>query len=182
MTKAKKEAKIEKLDADLLARKYKPALLRFFRRRARQPADVDDLVQEVLLRICVRGEGPVIEQPEFYMMRTATNVWRDYLRKKKTHARDAHDEYSEEQHASEDYGPRDVMEADRSIEDVLAVLQQMSPRTRQVFVLCRVEGLRQKAVAQRLGVSVSSIEKHMIKAIAHLARNLGREKSNEDRR
>lgn len=182
MTKAMKEAKIEKLDADLLAREYKPALLRFFRRRAGQPADVDDLVQEVLLRICVRGEGRAIEQPEFYMMRTATNVWRDYLRKKKTHAGDAHDEYSEERHAREDYGPLDVMEADRSIEDVLAVLQQMPLRTRQVFVLCRVEGLRQKAVAERLGVSVSSIEKHMIKAIAHLARNLGRKKSNEDRR
>jgi RNA polymerase sigma-70 factor (ECF subfamily) len=65
---------------------------------------------------------------------------------------------------------------------VFAVLQQMPTRTRQVFVLCRVEGLRQKAVAQRLGVSVSSIEKHMIKAIAYLARNLGRKAPNEDRR
>lgn len=174
------EAKTEKLNSELLAREYKPALARFFRKRARQPADVDDLVQEVLLRICVRGDGRAIEQPEFYMMRTATNVWRDFLRKKKTHAGDAHDEYSEERHASEDFGPLDVMEGDRSIEEVLAVLQQMPQRTRQVFVLCRVEGLRQKAVAERLGVSVSSIEKHMIKAIAHLARRLGREKSSEN--
>ena len=63
-----------------LAREYRPALTRFFRKRARQPADVDDLVQEVLLRLAVRGDGESIDQPEAYLMRTATNVWRDFLR------------------------------------------------------------------------------------------------------
>ncbi|MCY4531446.1 MAG: sigma-70 family RNA polymerase sigma factor, partial [Gammaproteobacteria bacterium] len=65
---------------DALARKYRPALNRYFGKRLRQRADVDDLVQEVLVRLAVRGDSRSIEQPESYLMRTATNVWRDYLR------------------------------------------------------------------------------------------------------
>ena len=55
---------------------------------------------------------------------------------------------------------------------LLDALEELPPRTRQVFVLCRIEGMRQKGVAKRLGVSVSAIEKHMIKAIAHLSMRL----------
>ena len=44
----------------------------------------------------VRGDGSDIEQPEAYLMRTATNVWRDFLRKKRTHAQDFHEEFLEE--------------------------------------------------------------------------------------
>ena len=55
----------------------------------------------------------------------------------------------------------------------MATLDELPERTRQVFVLCRVEGIRQKNVARRLGVSVSAVEKHMIRAIAHLATSLG---------
>ena len=152
-----------------LAREYRPALTRYFGKRSFQQADVQDLVQEVLVRLAVRGDGASIEQPEAYLMRTATNVWRDFLRKKKTHHENAHDEYQEEYHLREDYGPHDLAEGHETVERIIAGLQELPDRTRQVFVLCRVEGLRQKVVANRLGVSVSAVEKHMIKAIAHLA-------------
>ena len=105
-------------------------------------------------------------------MRTATNVWRDYLRKRETHAEDGHEEYTEGL-LFEDHGPDDEVSGIQSVGSVLAALDELPERTRQVFVLCRVEGIRQKNVAKRLGVSVSAVEKHMIRAIAHLASTLG---------
>lgn len=160
---------------DKLTREYRPALVRYFRRRSRQPADVEDLVQEVFTRLAVRGDGAMIEQPEAYLMRAASNVWRDFLRKKKTHADEAHEEYLEDSHLLvADEGPSDVLEGRESVEGVIEALNELPARTREVFVLCRVEGLRQKAVARRLGVSVSAVEKHMIKAIAHLAVRFGK--------
>ena len=54
----------------------------------------------------------------------------------------------------------------------MTALNALPDRTRQVFVLCRVEGMRHRTVARRLGVSVSSVDKHMMKAIAHLAESL----------
>ncbi len=156
----------ERLDA--LARDYRPALTRYFGKRAHQRADVDDLVQEVLLRVAVRGDGSSIEQPEAYLMRSASNVWRDHLRKKKTHAEAAHDAYDESDVTPIDDGPASLASADESLARLIAILGELTPRTRQIFVLRRVEGMRQKAVAKRLGISVSAVEKHMIKAIAHL--------------
>ena len=164
------DAAQERLDA--LAREYRPALTRFFRKRATPAADVDDLVQEVLLRLAVRGDADAIDRPEAYLMRSASNVWRDHLRKLRTHAQGAHEEYSEERHAVPDHGPVDALQATQSIETLVAILHELPARTLQVFVLCRVEGMRQKSVARRLGVSVSAVEKHMIKAIAHLALRL----------
>lgn len=160
----------ERLDS--LAREYRPALRRYFGKRAHQRADVEDLVQDVLMRLAVRGDCASIEQPEAYLMRTATNVWRDFLRKKRTHAEEAHEEYIEG-HWREDHGPAAELEGRQSVNAVLAALGELPDRTRQVFVLCRVEGMRQKSVAKKLGVSVSAIEKHMIRAIAHLASSLG---------
>ena len=153
---------------EALASAYGPALRRHFGKRAYQQADVEDLVQNVLVRLAVRGDSLSIEQPEAYLMRTATNVWRDYLRKKGTHAEAMHEEYVEG-HLREENGPDAELEGAQAIQAVLVALDELPARTRQVFVLCRVEGLRQKAVARRLGVSVSAVEKHMIRAIAHLA-------------
>ena len=158
---------------DEFARQFRPALTRYFGKRASQQSDIDDLVQEVFTRLAVRGGEDAIRQPEAYLLRTAGNVWRDFLRKQKTHVQAEHDPYREDQHAPPDSGPEQALQGTQAIEALLAALNQLPERTRQVFVLCRVEGMRQGAVARRLGVSVSSVEKHMMKAIAHLAVRLG---------
>ena len=157
-----------------LSQKYRPALSRYFGKRAFQQADVEDLVQEVLVRLAVRGDGSNIEKPEAYLMRTATNVWRDFLRKKRTHAQDFHDEFLEERHPDAEIGPENVLTGEEAVSVIIEALNELPSRTRQVFVLCRIEGLRHKRIANRLGISVSAIEKHMIKAIAHLAKHLGK--------
>jgi len=165
------EAESKQLDD--FARKYTPALTRYFRKRAPQPADVDDLIQEVFSRLARRVEGSSIEQPESYLLRAAGNVWRDYLRKRQTHAEASHDEFRDEQHAREENSPEHVLQGRQAVELVISALNELPQRTCQVFVLCRIEGMGHRAVAKRLGVSVSSIEKHMMKAIAHLAIRLG---------
>lgn len=158
---------------DEFARRYTPALRRYFQKRESRPADVDDLVQEVFARLAGRSSGATIEQPEAYLLRAAGNVWRDFLRKKQTHAAAVHDEYRDELQAPEDRSPEHVVQGQQAVEAVIDALNELPERTRQVFVLCRVEGMRQRNIAKRLGVSVSSVEKHMIKAIAHLAGRLG---------
>lgn len=158
---------------DEFARRYTPALRRYFRKRESRQADVDDLVQEVFVRLAGRSSGAAIERPEVYLLRTAGNVWRDFLRKKKTHLAGVHDEYRDDLYPLEDRSPEHVVQGQQTVEAVISALNELPDRTRQVFVLCRVEGMRQQAVASRLGVSISSVEKHMIKAVAHLADCLG---------
>jgi RNA polymerase sigma-70 factor (ECF subfamily) len=51
-------------------------------------------------------------------------------------------------------------------------LLELPERTRTIFVLRRLEGMRYADVARRLGISVSAVEKHMVRAIAHLTERM----------
>src|ERR1700685_969340 len=59
----------------LIAQHY-AALTGFFRRRTSQPLDVQDLVQEVYLRLLRmdQSEGTVIHNPEAYLFTVANNL------------------------------------------------------------------------------------------------------------
>lgn len=41
-------------------------------------------------------------------------------------------------------------------------------RTRKIFVLCRLDGLRQREVAEALDISESSVRKHLAMALQHV--------------
>jgi RNA polymerase sigma-70 factor (ECF subfamily) len=57
----------------------------------------------------------------------------------------------------------------------VAALDTLSPSVRAAFVLCRFENLTQAEAAARLGLSVSTIEKHMMTALARLRLAIGTE-------
>lgn len=106
-------------------------------------------------------------------MQTASSVWNDHLRYRQRRNHYDHVEYDEALHASEAFSPARVLEGKQEIERLMEVLRQLPPRTRQAYLLCRVEGMKRKEVAQRMGISVSGIEKHLMKATLHIARLFG---------
>jgi RNA polymerase sigma-70 factor (ECF subfamily) len=44
-------------------------------------------------------------------------------------------------------------------------LEQLSPTARQVFLMRKIDGMRNTEIAERLGLSVSSIEKHIMRGL-----------------
>jgi RNA polymerase sigma factor (sigma-70 family) len=56
------------------------------------------------------------------------------------------------------------------LQRVHAALLQLNERTRDIFILSRLEQMKYSEIAAMLAVSVSAVEKHMIKALAHLER------------
>ncbi len=57
---------------------------------------------------------------------------------------------------------RPIIEALTQID---AILASLPARVREAFLLCKVEGLDYREIAQRPGVSVSSVEKYMVRAL-----------------
>jgi RNA polymerase sigma-70 factor (ECF subfamily) len=45
------------------------------------------------------------------------------------------------------------------------MLDEMGPRTRTIFLAVQLEGLSYVATAERLAVSVTTVKKHMIRAM-----------------
>ena len=72
----------------------------------------------------------------------------------------------------EDFSPERIHLARQACAQVELSLRELPERVRSVFVLNRFEELTGNQIARRLGVSVSTVEKDMIRAILHLKERL----------
>lgn len=144
------------------------ALAVYFARKGVEPHEIDDLIQEVFLRILKRGDSDQLEQFNGYVFTTAASVLTDRYRRRKARFFTSHVEFNTEIHGDSAVGP-DVELADRdSLNRATRILMQLPERTRHVFILRRVEGMSYGEISQRLGLSVSAIEKHMLRAARHM--------------
>ncbi len=147
-------------------------LIRYVRRHWPHEADIEDLAQEALLRLLrasVRAENA-----EAYVVQIASNLMRDRARRNQSRQVDRHTSLDDniEYLPSEEPGCERVYESRRRFDRFRAALAGLPPRCREVFLLQRYEGLTYTAIAKRLGISVSAVEKHMMRALLHLQTRL----------
>ena len=171
------DRKPESLEAllDVFGARYQIVLVRYFERRGAAKALSEDLVQDVFVRLAQRSEGEPLENAEAYLMQTASSVWMDHHRRRKRRGEDKHVEYVEAQHAPEYFSTQRVVEGREAVRRLIDVLNELPERTRQTYVLCRIDGMKRKEVAKRFGVSVSAIEKHLMKASLRIGQAFGDE-------
>ncbi|MDB5367476.1 MAG: polymerase subunit sigma-24 [Rhodospirillales bacterium] len=173
-------------DRDLRLRldsQYRGSLMAYFTRRVRDRTEAEDLTQEVFLRVVRQNDSADPDRAGAYIFRIAANLLRDRYRRAETRQVAAHsslDLNGDQSFAPgvpsnliEDRAPERVLLARESLAEVMRVLDELGERTRDVFILYRLENMRQREIAALFGVSVSAIEKHIIKATAHLTRRLG---------
>jgi RNA polymerase sigma factor (sigma-70 family) len=155
-----------------LDRRYRVPLIRYFGKRIREAYDVDDLVQEVFIRLVRQAALESVVQIDSYVFQTAANVIRDRARRQAARHHREHDELQESTLPTNDLSPERVLLGSEQLDVAIAALEELPDNTRRVFVLCRYEGMRQEEIAAHLGMSVSGVRFHMDKAKAHLARRL----------
>jgi RNA polymerase sigma factor (sigma-70 family) len=164
------KARLVELDA--LFRDEGPALLRFLRRRTRYPEDAADLLQETFARFARMSFAEKLDNPQAYLQRIAGNLLVD--RSRAAEHRLAHVPLDDFQLVDPGPSPLSELEAKELLARLQVALERLRPKTRQVFLLHRVEGQTYERIATQLGISVKGVEKHMSKAIAHLDRGLRR--------
>jgi RNA polymerase sigma factor (sigma-70 family) len=147
-------------------------LLQFFKRRVRNGADAEDLTQEVFERLARQQDLGVVDRLDGYVFTVATNLLRDRARKQATHFGSAHVSLHNIPERVEEITPERVLLSTEAMDHFLAALAELPDRARTALLLRRYEGLEFKEIARRLGISVSSAEKHVVRAIDHLSRRL----------
>ena len=157
--------------ADLSVR-YGQAVRRFFSRRLRDGADVEDLTQEVFARLLKRAELGEIANIEGYLFHTAANLLRERARKAARRPGDTPDIDADLADSVEAFSPERILLGREAYARMVEALQELPERARTIFVLNRFEELSAAEIARRLGVSVSTVEKDMMRAIAHLKARL----------
>lgn len=141
----------------------------YFRRRVRNPGDVDDLIQDVFARIVARDDTRPVEHLPGYLAKTAASVLADQARRRASHRADQHVSFDPDEHGDADLDPERLLSGKQELDAAAAALLCLPERTRTVFVLRRLEGYRYQDIAAHLGISVSAVEKHMVRAIEHLS-------------
>jgi RNA polymerase sigma factor (sigma-70 family) len=157
-------------ETDLAARSraLRGALTRYFQRRLPDANEVDDLVQEVFLRIVRRGDSQELDRFEGYVFTTAASVLKDRLRRRRVRLTAHHVPFEPDLHGQSDVSPEQTVLAREALRSTTRAIMAMPERTRTIFVLRRLEGLSHPEIARRLGLSLSAVEKHMQRAAKHL--------------
>lgn len=144
---------------------YGPALRRYFQRRA-NPADAEDLVQDVFVRLHQYETPAEIGNVEGYLFRTAANVLA--RRNEKPRWRWGSQIPLEYVPLADELSPERIVMGRQAVEMVLRGLDNLPPRAAHAFFLYRFEQLSQEAVARRMGVSVKAVEKFLRRATLQL--------------
>lgn len=148
---------------------YGPAVRAFFRRRVANAADVDDLAQEVFVRLLRRSDLQAIDNIEGYIFQTAANVLREQHRLRGRRIAFQPGEFDEDAiEGDEESSPERILLGREAYNQLLTGLRELPERARMVFVLNRYEQLSAREIAKRMGVSVSLVEKEMMRAVAFL--------------
>jgi RNA polymerase sigma-70 factor (ECF subfamily) len=169
---------VARLDA-----RFRGPLMVFFLRRRFSRAEAEDLTQEVFVRMLGQGDAP--DSTDVYIFQVAANLLRDRARRRLTRKAEDHASldapteltaHGVENHPAlvEDRSPERVLLAQESLAQAMRALGELGERTRHIYVLHRLEKMRHKEIAALLGLSVSAVEKHIIRAVAHLAERCGK--------
>ena len=143
-------------------------LARYVRVRLRNDEAIEDVIQELWLKVQTVDSGPIAE-PLAYLYRMAENLVLD--RKRAEQRRVARDHLWTEHCADGDDlsadvapSPERVVIARDYLRRVDARLALLPERTLFVFRAVRIDKRPQKELATELGISVSAVEKHLQRA------------------
>ena len=154
------------------------ALARFLRARTGSGAEIEDLLQDIYLRVAAADPGVEIHNPVAYLYRLASNLLLDRARSNRgAAARDA--AWRRVNHVPgpvEDIADvpsaEDVVAGRQRLDALLQALSTLPPKTQEVFRMHKFQGLGYAAVAENMQISRSSVEKHMMDALRVLARSV----------
>jgi RNA polymerase sigma-70 factor (ECF subfamily) len=160
---------------EALYREQSPRLLKSLSRRTSGRDEARDLVQEIFCRIARLGaEGPLrLERPQAYLSRMATNLLRD--RSKSAARRMAASHVPADEATLAGHDQQRLLETRDMLMRVQQAMLKLRPKTREIFMAHRIDGLSYAEIAKRTGLSVKGVEKQMSKAIAKIDRMMDRD-------
>lgn len=147
------------------------ARLRSFARKLTGSADeAEDLLQEAFARLFSVQGWAAIENPPAYLARSLRHIAIERMRRRRVVDMRQLIEAEHLPLVDERPDQHRVAAGRESLRKVSDFLAHLPERTRTVFVRRRIEGESSKAIAADLGISISTFEKRLARAIELLMR------------
>lgn len=157
---------------DIIYKKYSRRLFGFVYRYLKLEADTEEIVQEVFIKIWKsRDTLNSYASFESFLFTIAHNATVNLLKKRATEQK-----YIEHvksiQRIEASYELTDEIDYKELKQKFEGVLNELSPRQKEIYQLSRDEGLSNKEIAQKLGVSVQTVKNHLVTTLAFLKSKL----------
>ena len=126
----------------------------------------EDVVHDAYVRVLERSSDTPIEQPRAFLYRTALNLVIDGHRRNALRQVEPLDVLDTEERFFSP-SPQVSMDHGQRLEMIQRALAELPANCRDSFLLRKLEGLSHAEIAERLGVSRSVVEKHIVNAMKH---------------
>ncbi|WP_076593787.1 sigma-70 family RNA polymerase sigma factor [Herminiimonas arsenitoxidans] len=140
-------------------------LVSLLRRKLGNIDNADDLAQDTFTRILTARDTASIREPRAYLTTVATRLMAQYFRRLALERAylDALAALPEETSPS----PETRMLVVEALTAVSRVLDGLSPRVRDIFLLSQLDGLSYAEIGAQFDMSVNAVQKSMIRAFQH---------------
>ena len=153
-------------------------LVRFLTARLGDRATAEDVNQELFVRLRLGHLSGDIASPRAYIYKAAYNAANEYERARRrqtvrdTAWVDSTTQKIGAETISNDVDAERALEAKHRLRVLTAALAELPPKCREVFIMCRLRELSHREIADDLGISTKTVEKHMTTALKHLTTKL----------
>jgi len=144
-------------------------LHKLLRRRGVKHHDAEDVIQDAFLKMQMYcNEGGQVHNSEAFLVRTVLNLFANSRAKKKAVVFVEETEHDPVSLGGLAPAPDEEVAAEDCLRQVSSLVDGMTSRTRQIFLLHYIENYSYAQIASQLGISVSAIEKHVARAMLAL--------------
>ena len=149
----------------LLYSEHNGWLKSWLRARLGNASDAADLAQDTFVRLLASRDIEQIREPRTYLSAIARALMIDKFRRRALEQAycDALALHPEPM----DISPEKRLLILKTLVAIDSMLDGLGERTRQIFLSVQLEGLSYVATGKRLGVSVTTVKKHVIRAMTH---------------
>ena len=141
--------------------------MKFLRRKGRSREDAEDLIQEAMLRLHVYGRNAPVANEEAFLRHAAHNLSIDQHRRDRLDLRrevSIEDVEAQSPLIAPEAAPEDTVEAQQRLDQIQALLDAVSLRTREIYFAHRA-GYSYAEIADQMDISHITIKRHIARAL-----------------
>lgn len=147
-------------------------LLRFVRRRLGASDEAADVVQDAYVRLAQASRRQDIADEQAFLKTTAVNLLRDRGRRATVRGPAIYTDERALAIPADQPLPDAVLAARQQMAVLERALAELPSKRRTALVWYRFDNIPQAVIAERLGISVSMVEKHVRLGLEHCQRRL----------
>jgi RNA polymerase sigma-70 factor (ECF subfamily) len=145
----------------------RPSLLRLAERIVRDRPTAEDVTQSLWIRVQGIDDDPPIVNKRAYLFRLASNMAIDRAKAGQRQNALFGPDDAVEHVADETPLPEKVLLDREALDQVRNAIEELSPRSREILYLRRINGLSSVEIAERLGISRQMVTRYLAQAMEH---------------